>query len=158
MKNCFLKRTLLAVFGLFTLLLFSCNPIKDPEFKTVRNLKIVSFTSSSVVLKGDAIFYNPNPVGVKLQSIDLDVFANSKKVSDIVQNSTVGIQAKSEFALPLQVKFAPEKFLDNWAGTILNTLVKKSIDIEITGDAKIVVVDKVISIPVKYDESLKYEP
>ena len=108
-----------------------------------------------MILLADAIYYNPNAVGVTLTKTDLQLEINTEKVGQINQIQNVQIPAKSEFTVPLRIDATTNMLSDNWLGNAISILGKKEIDVSYSGTSTIEVAKIPIQIPVNYSEKIK---
>lgn len=156
-------RKVVIVSLLFAVVLWSvsCAIPRKPEFKTVKNTEILSSTASEIVVASDVILHNPNSVGVTIVKTDIDVYANSVKMTAVAQKEQVEMPANSDFALPVEVTISKKDLLssDNIVGGIVSTLVKRSVDLNYKGTVTVKVmkfefdvpVDETKTIPLKQD-------
>lgn len=158
-----LKRFSLFIFLLSGLFFTSCSDMEYPVFQKIENLKLagVNIIAGKVDMTGDATFFNPNDVGVDISKIDLDVFAEGKKVANISQDVQARMKANSDFTLPIRAKLDIKDLIGNGEGSLKDRLSgllkkeKKEIEIRTTGKIWVKVLGSEIEIPCDYTE--KYE-
>lgn len=87
-----------------TFMLGACSKPENPTFKKLENISFNSLSIQkpySVKLNADAIFHNPNSLGVQIKAADFDVFINGIKTTHIKQDVSVKMPAQSDFTLPI---------------------------------------------------------
>lgn len=144
---------LLSILCLFTLLFSACDSVDYPEFRKMENVKFKSISFSggpSVTLKADAIFFNPNPVGANVTEVDLDVYINGKKVTNIRQDVRAEMKSNSEFTLPLDFKVPLKEVFNDLKPSLGNLLKKRKIDYRMDGTLKVGVGSVEVAVPVDY--------
>ncbi|NNC86645.1 MAG: LEA type 2 family protein [Bacteroidia bacterium] len=145
---------------LFISFLSACTEPKEPEFKSVNNVKVVEFTDKVVVIDANAVFHNPNPYSVTLQKSDIDVFVNEINVGKAKQIKSSDIAANSEFTMPMQISFPPSKILNDTQGLIniaLGALGGKKIDLQYKGSVTLSVLEIPFTVPVDYEDEIKFK-
>lgn len=138
---------------LFFTLLMACNTdAVKPKFKNIQNIIVEDLNYNNITINADAVVYNPNPVSIYLNNVDVDIFVNDVKVSHVSQTAKTEIKKKDNFNIPLKTSFTPKKLLeDNWAGLLsgaLNSLQNKQVDVKYTGTATFDVKGIEFSIPI----------
>ena len=116
-----------------TILLFSCNTPKAPEYKTFKNFSIEKPGFASTTLKMDLVYYNPNNFGLDLNSTDLDIFIDSNYLGKTIQQNLVNIPRRSEFSIPIKINIDMNNLFKN----SLITLFSKEVNIKITGTVNV---------------------
>lgn len=139
---------------LTTVFLFAgCVP-KEIEPIVLRKVKdVVVHASSEPMLKGKAILYNPNDIGVKLRKVKVDVFINDKKTGEIDQKIKMQIPPNAEFTVPLEVKLAMEEL--NLVDTVLGMLGGRKLNVHYKGSIKITYRGLPMSVPVDYKSEIR---
>jgi LEA14-like dessication related protein len=130
----------------------SCSGLKeDIEFKGIKNVVVDGTTEPR--LKAEAFFYNPNNKRMRLKKIDVEVFANGKKVAEIDQKLTTVIPAHDNFSIALDVKLAMKElgFLD----TLLGMIGGKKMEIQYKGSLKLTYHGLPIRVPVDYKDQIR---
>lgn len=117
---------------LMGLLLGSCKSMKEPEFRGIENVRVgkLGFGESSVTL--DMRYYNPNSFKGKLKSAEGEAWMDSTYLGRFLVDSTVTVPAKSEFAVPVQLKVDMKRILKH----SLSAFLKDEVTITIKGNAK----------------------
>ncbi len=130
-----MKQYFLICFFALACLGFSSCKIQEPQFKQVNNLRINS-AGSDMMIEGDAVFYNPNNLSLTLKEVNLVVSLGQDQLGTIVQTMEKEIEAKSEFSVPLSLKFPKQKILGLLIGGFFGGLANKDIEIGYKGFAK----------------------
>ncbi len=86
---------------LFLALTFACSKPEPPVFNGFTDVKLSDVTSESVLLKTEAILYNPNAFGAKVSGIDLDIFIEGKEAGNVKETDMVNIPANGTFKVPV---------------------------------------------------------
>jgi hypothetical protein len=127
---------------LLIFIFLGCSVNKQPVFKKVDNIKIVSISADTIRLKADAFFENPNDVGGKISTDAITIFANDIEVAQISSNE-FKVPAKDSFQIPLQAKIPTKKLLNTnkngVLGGLLNSLFTLKVTIRIKGNLEYVV-------------------
>lgn len=130
----------------------------EPKFQKIENITVADLTATKVSISADAVVYNPNPVSIFLNSVDLDVFANEMKVGKITQTKQTEIPKKDNFAIPLNVAFNPkELFKDNLMGLLesaLSTYAQEKIALSFVGQAQFEVKGIKFMVPITYEDEI----
>lgn len=126
----------------FTVLIFiisSCAVHKQPIFIKIDTLKISSFSRDTIRLKATAFFENPNNIGGKISTDEIKVIVNGTEVAQVFSEE-FKVPAKKEFSIPLTVIIPANKVFKNnkngILGGLLNSFLKKSIEVQFKGDLK----------------------
>lgn len=129
----------LLYFGLLFLVITSCSIDKQPIFKKIDNVKVISFKGDTIRLKAEAFFENPNDVGGKISTDEIKVFVNGEEVAQ-VSSAEFKVPARKDFAIPLNVVIPTKKIFENTKGGLLggllNSVLNKSIKVQFKGDLK----------------------
>ncbi|MEL7003767.1 MAG: hypothetical protein AAFN93_13675, partial [Bacteroidota bacterium] len=75
----------------FVFLIGCATPKEAPVFKRVGNVKVTGVSGNKASLSGDAYFFNPNDVGMKLRQVEVDIFMKEKKIGSINHDLKFGI-------------------------------------------------------------------
>ncbi len=149
-----MKRFIFSTIILSLAFLFSCSGPEAPVFQKLENVK---FKSASIgkwnfVLTADAVFNNPNPVGAEMTALDLDLFINGKKVSDITQNVTATIGGSTEFQLPIEIDVPMKEVFKDIKLDLTDILKKQSVEYELKGTATVSVAGVKVKVPIEYED------
>lgn len=138
---------------------FACNiDNKKPEFKRIENLDVKSLNTTLTEITADVVVYNPNGVSAKLNTMEIDVFANELKVTHISQTKNISIAKKTEFIVPIKANINlmdlinNESSILNLINTGLSGFQEKKIDLNFVGTAEFEVAGVKFDIPISYQE------
>lgn len=141
------------------LILFSisaCKKPAQPEFKKLTNVKFGSLikidNGFGVKMKGDAVLFNPNSVGVPISGMDFDLYADGKKVSHITQDVTAQMPANGDFTLPLNFGIPLEEVFRGFKPTIRELMNKRSVKVKVDGHLVVKPAGVELKIPVTYED------
>ena len=126
-------------FILLIILISSCSVNKQPTFIKVDKVKVASFSGDTIRLKAEAFFTNPNDVGGKISTDEIKVIVNGAEVAQ-VSSEEFKVPARKNFTIPLVVVIPARKVFENnkngILGGLLNSFLKKSIQVQFKGDLK----------------------
>lgn len=126
-------------FILLIILISSCSVNKQPTFIKVDKVKVTSFSGDTIRLKAEAFFTNPNDVGGKISTDEIKVIVNGAEVAQ-VSSEEFKVPARKNFTIPLVVVIPARKVFENnkngILGGLLNSFLKKSIQVQFKGDIK----------------------
>lgn len=147
----------LFLFSFLILFFAHCAGPENPEFLSMQNIKFNAVQVDNglgVTLKGDALLNNPNSVGVKINSMDFDVFADGRKVTKVRQELSASMKANSDFSLPLEFDIPLKEVIDQIKkpANLLDMAKKMEIPIKVEGHLKVAVAGTSLRIPVNYEE------
>lgn len=137
---------------LFSMLVAGCLPKEQVVFKTVKNIEL-NPADGKLMLKGDAVFYNPNKTQTKLKEIDVDVLVDGKKAASVDQEMNLLVKGKSDFTVPIEAQLELGEI--NLLDAVVGFLGGKAYQITFTGNLRVAVHGVTVKVPVKYIESVK---
>ncbi len=140
-------------FSLLAYLVVSCVPKEPVVFKSVNNLTVDVGLTGEPVLKGDAIFYNPNKIQTKLKEINVEILVDGKKAAFVDQNMELLVKAKSDFTVPIEAKLDLNKF--GLLDAVIGFFGGKTYQVLLVGYLRVTVHGVTIKVPVKYNEEVK---
>ncbi|MFM8850411.1 MAG: hypothetical protein ACKOE5_08445 [Cytophagales bacterium] len=141
-----------SIVTLFLLLLAGCLPKEQIVFKTVKNIELTT-TNGKAMLRGDAVFYNPNKTQTKLKEIDVDVLVDGKKAASLDQQMDLVVKGKSDFTVPIEAQLELGEI--NLLDAVVGFLGGKSYQVTFTGNLRVAVHGVTVKVPVKYNETVK---
>lgn len=145
--------SLSALVSYLLIAIISCVPKEEVVFKGVQNISIEQDEKGEPILKGEAIFYNPNKVKMKLKEIYVDVLVNGKPSAQVRQNLKITIPAESDFSVPVLAQLSLKEL--GLLDTIVNLLGGKKFDVQYSGYVRIAVHGVTIKVPFTYQEQLR---
>jgi hypothetical protein len=143
------------VFGCISLtfLVWSCVPKEQVVFRSVNNLTLDVGLGGNPVLKGDAIFFNPNKLKATLKEIKVEVLVDGKKAALVDQQMELLVRGNSDFTVPLEAKLDVKEF--GLIDAVIGFFGGKSYQIEMTGYLRVKARGVMIKVPVKYSQEVK---
>ena len=148
-----MKITIPFVLALF--LLSTCTFEEDVKFEKINNVKLTSVEDGMVNLTAEAFFYNPNDIGGKIKSIDLEVFLANSSLAQISQHENFTIQKNSSFSIPFNASFAMEDIQKGFLNNLLNIVTGKKIKLHFTGEIKVSTWGYTQTVPIDYYDEVK---
>jgi len=142
-----------AIVCLLVIVAVSCVPKDEVVFKGVKNISVEQNENNEPVLRGEALFYNPNKERMKLKEIYADVLVNGKPSAQVRQNLKLTIPAQSDFSVPVLAQLSLKEL--GLLDTIVNLLGGKKFDVQYTGYVRIAVHGVTIKVPFTYQEQLR---
>ena len=130
---------------------------KSPSFINLDNVKIISANARKVVLQGDAIFNNPNAIAGKLIKTDIHIKINDVDITDIEQTTLIDVPKNSNFTVPVNFSFNPEKLVQDNEGFLQNAIksfLSNELTIEYAGCVTIEVLGIGFDVPIDYTEKV----
>lgn len=99
-------RLILSIFSICLIVLSSCgtNNVKDPEYRDIRNIRLINLGPLQSTAGVDLVYYNPNKFGVQLETARGDIYIDSSYFGQFELNEKVQVKKRSEFILPATVK------------------------------------------------------
>ena len=118
----------------------------EPEFIAARHLRIASLGLKESRIQADLYYFNPNRMGVKLRSADLDVYINNKFAGKSLLDTLVHVPARDTFLVPVTVKVEMKNALPN----AFSLLLKDSADLKLVGRIRVSKGPLSMNVPVNY--------
>jgi len=141
------------------ILAVSCSMPTEPTFKKLEDVKFKSLSLSKkrVTLSANALFNNPNALSGQMKNMNLEVFVNGKKVSNLKQNVSSEIPAESDFKLPLEVEIPLNEVLKDIGSSLGGILKSPKIKYHLEGSATVSMAGIEASVPIYFEgeEELK---
>jgi LEA14-like dessication related protein len=130
-------------------LLSSCGSgsIKEPEYRDIRDVRLINVGLLQTTAGVDLIYYNPNNFGVQLNEVRGDVYIDNHYLGRFTIDDKVDVGKRREFVVPAIIK------LDN-IGAIKNQRElwkKKEAMVRIEGSARVKRSGIGISVPIRYE-------
>jgi LEA14-like dessication related protein len=142
----------LVILVIIGLLVSSCLPKEQVVFKSVKNLSLDA-TDGDPVLKGEAVFFNPNKIQTKLKEINVDVLVDGKKTASVDQKMDVLVPGKSDFTVPIEAKLSLQEI--GLLDAVIGFFGGKTYKVQFTGYLRVAVHGVTVKVPVKYNEEVK---
>ena len=126
-------------FLLLFLVLISCSLTKQPIFVKVDDVKLVSFSSSTIRLKAVAFFENPNHVGGSISTDQIKVVVNGVELVHVFSDE-FKVPSEDKFTVPLQVNIPAKDILNtsnkDFLSSLVNTVLTNEINVQIKGSLR----------------------
>jgi LEA14-like dessication related protein len=137
------------IFILSSILVFyiSCNSIKEPEYRDIKDVRIMNISMLESTAEIDMIYYNPNGFGVLLSEASGEVFVDSTFFGRFSMDEEVKVPKHSEFLVPGILKIDMIAALKN-GQTILS---KKEALVKINGTAKVKKAGVAVNVPIRFE-------
>jgi len=141
-------KTLLPLFAL-SFLIVSCGikHAKQPEYRDVRNIRLINLGPLQSTAGVDLVLFNPNSFGAIIEVVKGDIYVDSIFLGQFELNDKVGVKKRSEFTLPALVKIDMISMIKNQH----ELLKKKEALVRIEGSATIRKAGISKDIPIKYE-------
>jgi len=141
-------RLLPSLFYLAPLLfMFSCGSVKEPDFKSVENIRISRFGLSESTLNLDLHYFNPNGSGLKMKNAEGDAWIDNNYLGHFTIDTLINIPARGDFRLPVKLKVDMSKILKN----SLLAFLSKEVLVKIGGTARVGKGFVYINYPIRYE-------
>ncbi len=139
---------------LFLILIISCvRPDEAPVFRKVSNIRVSKVSGKEALLKGNALFYNPNNAKATLRKVNIDVWLEGKKIGVINQSAKTKIGALSDFTVPVDATFDIADI--GILKSVLNVLGGKKMKVRYKGNIKLTYHGLPIRVPVDYEDDIR---
>ena len=122
------------------LLLFflnSCMTYEDVQFRGVDNFKVEGFDKEKVKLKFDARVYNPNDYNITVRAHNIDLGVSGKSLAKASLTKKVVVKKNATDSYPVEIVVKLKDLLDGLGSSVLNLFTSQSVNLEITGNAKV---------------------
>jgi len=99
-------RSILSILTIFLMVLSSCGTsnLKQPEYRDIRNIRLLNLGPLQSTAGVDLVYYNPNKFGVQLETARGDIYIDSSYFGQFELDEKVQVKKRSEFILPATVK------------------------------------------------------
>ena len=100
-------KTIISTLGLgIVLFLSSCksSDVQEPEYRDIRNIRLVDVGVLQSTAGIDLIYYNPNNFGVTLSEARGDVYIDNEYLGRFSLEEKVQVGKRSEFVVPALIK------------------------------------------------------
>ena len=142
-------KRLLLILAPAALYLVSCasNHIKEPEYREIRNVRIIDVGLLQTTAGLDFVYYNPNDFGVQLADASGDVYIDDMFFGRFGIQDKVTVHKHEEFIVPAIIKMDNISAIKNHR----DILQKKQARIRIEGFATVKKSGFNKEIPIKYE-------
>lgn len=148
-------KTLISTLGLVLVFLSSCSTsnVKEPEYRDIREIRLVDVGVLHSTAGMSIIYYNPNNFGVTLSEARGDVYIDNKWLGRFDLGQKISVKKRSEFTVPALVKI-------DMIGAVMNQREiwkKKEALIRIEGVARVNKAGFSKEVPIKYESMQNLE-
>lgn len=137
------------------IVLSSCGTanVKEPEYRDIREIKLIELGLLQSTAGIDLVYYNPNNFGVQLAEARGDVYVDNIYFGRFGLNETVQVKKRSEFIVPAIIKL-------DMIGAVKNQrelLKKKEVLVRIEGMARVKKSGLSRDVPIKFESMQNIE-
>lgn len=148
-------KTLISTLAFGIVLLTSCGTanIKEPEYRYIREIKLIEMGLLQSTAGIDMVYYNPNNFGVQLAEARGDVYVDNAYLGRFSLDDKVQVRKRSEFIVPAIIKV-------DMIGAIKNQqeiLKKKEVLVRIEGMARVKKAGMSREVPIRYESMQNVE-
>ena len=99
-------KPILSILTISLMILSSCgtNNVKEPEYRDIRNIRLINLGPLQSTAGVDLVYYNPNSFGVQVTTARGDIYIDSSYFGQFELDEKVQVKKRSEFILPATVK------------------------------------------------------
>jgi LEA14-like dessication related protein len=99
-------KSILTILTIPLVILCSCgtNNVREPEYRDIRNIRLISLGPLESTAGVDLIYYNPNDFGVQVTTARGDIYVDNNYFGKFELNDKVSVKKRSEFILPATVR------------------------------------------------------
>lgn len=130
------------------LLLASCSSgkIQEPEYREIRDIKIVDVGLLKTTAKLNMVYYNPNNFGVQVSDASGEVYLDDIHLGRFELDDKVDVRKHKEFVVPALIK------LDNLSALVNHKEIwnKQQAMVRIEGLARVRKAGITTEVPIKY--------
>lgn len=155
-----MKKNLLFLVVLFTTIL-ACTKdqiFKDPEFRDISEVEILSANLDSVIVTANCTMYNPNIIPLDLSNMDFNVRVNEQESGTVQQTMTAQMPSKSEFTFPVRFAFSPKEVWgedgSSLIGLGLQIFANKEFDLYMEGTVKAGAKGVFVKVPFEHEQKV----
>jgi LEA14-like dessication related protein len=134
-------------FSLFVFSSCGSNNVKEPEYRDIRNIRLINLGPLQSTAGVDLVYYNPNSFGVQVSSGQGSIYIDSNYFGQFELDEKVQVKKRSEFILPTTVKIDMIGALKNQR----DLFKKKEALVKIEGTATVKKSGFTREVPIKYE-------
>lgn len=148
-------KSLIAALFIGMVFLSSCGTknVKEPEYREIRQIRMIELGLLQSTAGVDLVYYNPNNFGVQVTEARGDVYVDNNFLGRFNLGEKVQVNKNSEFVLPAIIKL-------DMIGAIKNQreiFKKKEVLVRIDGIAKLTKSGFSRELPIKYESMQNVE-
>jgi LEA14-like dessication related protein len=144
-------RSILSILTISLIVLSSCGTsnLKEPEYRDIRNIRLINLGPLQSTAGVDLVYYNPNKFGVQLESARGDIYVDSSYFGQFELNEKVQVKKRSEFILPATIKVDMISAIKNQR----DLLNKKEALVRVQGTAMVKKAGFSKEVPISYEHT-----
>ena len=148
-------KTLISTFFMGLIILSSCGSanVKEPEYRDIREVRLIELGVLQSTAGIDLVYYNPNNFSVQLADARGDVYIDNIYFGRLGLNEKVQVKKNSEFIVPAIIKI-------DMIGAVKNQrelFKKKEALVRIEGMARVTKSGLSREVPIKYERMQNIE-
>jgi LEA14-like dessication related protein len=127
--------------------------VKEPEYRDIRNIRLISLGPLESTAGVDMVYYNPNDFGVQVATARGEIYVDNNYFGRFDLDDKVQVKKRSEFILPATVKV-------DMIGAVKNQrdlYKKKEALVRIEGTATLKKAGVSKNIPIRYEQMQNIE-
>jgi LEA14-like dessication related protein len=142
-------KPILSILIISSIIFSSCgtNNVKEPEYRDIRNIRLINLGPLQSTAAVDLVYYNPNKFGVQVITARGDIYIDSSYFGQFELDEKVQVKKRSEFILPATVKVDMISVIKNQR----NLFKKKEALVKIQGTAMVKKTGISKEIPISYE-------
>ena len=113
----------------------SCSAVyEEPTFERLENFEISYGDQDDVIIKVDAICFNPNKIGAVVSDVDVAVEINSIQLGNFERRTEFAVPKNDHFKVPMTFNFPIKQLYKNGGlGKLLSIITKQSFELNYKG-------------------------
>lgn len=148
-------KTLISTLVIGLIILSSCGTanVKEPEYRDIREIRLIELGLLQSKAGIDLVYYNPNNFGVQLSEARGDVYVDNVYFGRFGLEDKVQVRKRSEFIVPAVINL-------DMIGAVKNQrdlLKKKEVMVRIEGVARVKKAGLARDIPIKFESMQNIE-
>ena len=143
-------KKLTAIFGIILVSFFlsgSCRSLKEPDFRSIENIRVSRFGLNESTLTLDLHYFNPNKTKLKLKEAEGDAWLNGTLLGHFIIDTLVSIPANGDFSLPVKLQIDMSKVFKN----SLTAFLSNEVTVKVEGKARVGKGGIYIRYPIRYE-------
>lgn len=152
------KAKLILAATILSLVLASCSKPELPYFLRLEQVQVQKASKEMMELRAQATYHNPTRLKGTILRSEFELFLDDKLISEVKQDHSASIPARSDFNLPIQMRFDPNQLLQKDENLLLNAVkafLDQELELHYVGYLYVAILGKEIAIPVDYSEKLE---
>ncbi len=125
----------------------SCASLKEPEYRSIGNIRVSKLGFSESTLTLDIHYFNPNNSRLKLKRAEGDAWIENNFLGRFSIDTLIHIPARGEFRLPVKLVVDMRKII----GSSLLALLVNEVTVKVEGKARVGKGFVYINYPLRYE-------